>query len=60
MHIDAQTLTAIGVGAHLLAALLKTVLKAPKRQAQVDAIERKVDEMLGALNETNGTKGAAK
>ncbi len=54
MHIDAQTLTAIGVGAHLLAALLKTVWKAPKRQAQVDAIERKVDEMLGEL------KGAAK
>lgn len=49
MHIDLQLLVALGVGAHLLAALAKTLWKTPKRQAQVDAIERKVDAVLGAL-----------
>ncbi len=49
MHIDLQLLTALGVGAHLLAALVKALWKSPKRQAQVDAIERKVDGVLGAL-----------
>lgn len=49
MHIDLQLLTALGVGAHLLAALAKMLWKSPKRQAQVDAIERKVNSVLGAL-----------
>ena len=49
MHFDPQTLIAVGVGIHLLAALGKAVFKSPQRQAQIDAIERKVDEVLGTL-----------
>ena len=49
MHIDLQLLTALGVGAHLLAALAKALWKSPRRQAQVDAIESKLDGVLGAL-----------
>ena len=49
MHIDLQFLIAVGVGSHLLAALAKTVWKTPQRQAQVDAIESKLDAVLGAL-----------
>ncbi len=49
MHIDLQLLIAAGVGTHLLAALAKTLLKTPQRQAQVDAIEAKVDAVLAAL-----------
>ena len=49
MHIDSQTLILVGVGAHLLAALAKTLFHAPKRQAQIDTIERKVDEVLGQV-----------
>ena len=52
MHIDLQLLVALGVGAHLLAALAKTLWKTPQRQAQVDAIERKLDSVLGALQES--------
>jgi hypothetical protein len=52
MHIDPQTLIAVGVAAHLLAALAKTVFRTPKRQAQIDAIERKVDEVLGEVKGT--------
>lgn len=54
MHIDPQTLIALGVGTHLLAALAKTLWKTPRQQAQIDAIESKVDEVLGQL------KGAGK
>jgi len=43
MHFDTQTLIAVGVALHLLAALAKTLLKSPQRQAQIDAIEQKVD-----------------
>lgn len=53
MHIDLQTLVALGVGLHLLGALAKAIWKAPRRQAQIDAIERKVDDLLGQV------KGAA-
>ncbi len=49
MHIDPQTLIAVGVGAHLLAALAKSLFRSPRRQAQIDAIERKVDEVLGEV-----------
>ncbi len=49
MHIDLQLLIAVGVGSHLLAALVKTLWKSPRRQAQVDAIEAKVDSVLAAL-----------
>ena len=49
MHIDTQFFIAVGVGAHLLAALAKTLWKTPQRQAQVDAIEAKVDALLSAL-----------
>ena len=51
MHIDLQILVAIGVGAHLAAALAKTLWKSPQRQAQVDAIEQKVDAVLAALQQ---------
>ncbi len=49
MHIDAQTVIAAGVATHLLAALAKTLFRTPRRQAQIDAIERKVDEVLGEV-----------
>ena len=49
MHIDTQFLIAAGVGLHLLAALAKAVWKTPKQQAQIDAIERKVDTVLGQV-----------
>jgi len=49
VHIDLQFLIAAGVGVHLLAALAKTPWKTPQRQAQVDAIETKVDAVLAAL-----------
>jgi len=52
MHIDPQTLIAAGVAVHLLAALAKTLFRTPKRQAQIDAIERKVDEVLGEVRNT--------
>ena len=52
MHIDTQFLIAVGVGAHLLAAIAKTLWKSPQRQAQVDAIERKVDAVLGVLQQS--------
>ena len=49
MHINMQLLIAAGIGVHLLAALAKALWKSPRRQAQVDSIERKVDAILGAL-----------
>ncbi len=53
MHIDPQTLTQtlilVGVAVHLLAAGAKALFHTPKRQAQIDAIERKVDEVLGQV-----------
>ena len=49
MHIDPQTVIAVGVAAHLLGALAKTLFHTPKQQAQIDAIERKVDEVLGEV-----------
>ena len=49
MHIDLQLLIAAGVGSHLLAALAKMIWKSPQRQAQVDAIENKLDAVLGVL-----------
>lgn len=47
MHFDTQTAIALGVGAHLLAALAKALWRTPKQQAQIDAIERKIDAVLG-------------
>ena len=52
MHIDPQTLIAVGVGVHLLAALAKALFHTPRRQAQIDAIERKVDAVLGQVKTT--------
>ena len=49
MHVDPQTIIAIGVVSHLLAALAKTIWKTPQRQAQIDAIESKVDALLAEL-----------
>ena len=53
MHIDLQFLIALGVGAHLLGAFAKSLFRTPKRQAQVDAIERKVDALLGVLQQVS-------
>ncbi len=50
MHIDSQTLIAAGVAAHLLAFIARTLFHSPKRQAQIDAIERKVDEVLATVH----------
>lgn len=66
MHIDTQTLIAAGVGLHLLAALARAFFKAPKQQAQISAIETKVDDILGQLtgraagNASGSMKGDAK
>jgi len=58
MHLDTQTLIAAGVGIHLLAALAKTLFKTPRQQAQISAIESKVDDILGQL--TQAAKGTVK
>ncbi len=55
MHIDPQTLVALGVGVHLLAALAKALWKTPKRQAQIDAIEGKVDALLAQVQAAEKT-----
>ena len=52
MHIDAQTVIAAGVIVHMLAAVAKALFRTPGQQAQVDAIERKVDEVLGEVKGT--------
>ena len=52
MHVDPQTLIAAGVAAHLLAFIAKALFRSPRRQAQIDAIERKVDEVLGEMRAT--------
>ena len=49
MHIDLRFLIAVSVGSHLLATVAKALWKSPKQQAQVDSIEHKVDDILGAL-----------
>ncbi len=45
--MDAQTVIAIAVGLHLIGALYKSLVHDPKRQAQADAIEAKLDALLG-------------
>jgi hypothetical protein len=57
MHFDLNTLIAIGVGAHLLGALAKTIFHAPKQQAQIDAIEAKVNTVVTAV--TGGSANAS-
>ena len=52
MHID--WLIALGVGVHLLATLAKAIWKSPQRQAQADAIEQKIDDILAALQAAKG------
>ena len=52
MHIDLQLFIALGVGVHLLAAAARLLWKAPRRQAQVNAIEAKLDAVLGVLQNT--------
>ena len=52
MHFDTQTWIALGVGAHLVGALAKTLFHTPKQQAQIDAIENKVEAVLGQLGKT--------
>ena len=49
MQIDTQTWIALGVGAHLAGALVKTLVHTPKQKAQIDAIESKVEAVLGQL-----------
>lgn len=54
LRISTQDLILVGVGLHLLAALGRALIKAPKRQAQIDAIEAKIDGVLTTL-QTGGT-----
>ena len=49
MHFDAPTVAAVGIAVHLLAALAKALVKGPQRQAQIDAIERKVEAVLAEV-----------
>lgn len=58
MHFDLQTWIAAGVGLHLLAAFARALFKAPRQQAQISAIETKVDVILGQLTES--AKGTLK
>lgn len=61
MHIDLNTIIALGVGAHLLGAIAKTLFKTPRQQAQIDAIEAKIDgvisQLTGAASKTAGKDG---
>ena len=52
MHLDLQTVIAAGVTLHLLAAFAKALFKTPRQQAQISAIETKVDDILGQLKGT--------
>ena len=47
----AQNFILAGVGLHLVAALVKAVVKAPKQKAQVDAIEAKADLILNQVSQ---------
>jgi len=46
MHFDTQTWIALGVGAHLIGALARTIFHTPKQKAQIDAIEGKLETIL--------------
>jgi len=50
MHIDPQTVIAAGVAAHLLLFLAKFLFRSPGQRAQINAIERKVDEVLATVH----------
>ena len=59
MHFDTQTLIALGVGAHLVGALVKTIFHTPKQKAQIDAIESKVEAVLSQVQSVTAQKGSA-
>ena len=47
--IDAPTVAAVGSACTCWRALAKALFRTPQRQAQIDAIERKVDAVLGEV-----------
>ena len=47
MHIDTQSLVALGVALHLLGALAKMIWRSPRQQVQINLIEAKIDLLLG-------------
>ncbi len=50
MHFDPQTAIAAGVAAHLLLFIAKALFRSPGQQTQINAIERKVDEVLATIH----------
>jgi hypothetical protein len=54
MHIDLNQIIALGVAAHLLGAIAKTLFHSPKQQAQIDAIEAKLDNVVATVQAVAG------
>ncbi len=52
--MDTTTVIAIGVGLHLLGSLLRHFVHEPKKQAQINAIEGKVEDLIGQLAQKGG------
>lgn len=50
-NFNSQNLILVGVSLHLLGGLAKAVFRTPKQQAQIDAIEAKVDSVLGEVQQ---------
>lgn len=49
MHFDTQTVIALGVLANLAGALARHFWHTPKQQAQIDALQAAVDDVLAQL-----------
>ena len=50
-HFSTQNLILVGVFAHLMLALGKSVFKAPQQQAQLDHVSAKLDSVLSAAQQ---------
>lgn len=52
--MDAQTVIAAGVALNLLGALIRHFVHNPRRQAQIDAIEAKLNSVVAQLGQKGG------
>lgn len=50
-HLTTQNLILAGVFAHLFLTLSRSIWRRPKQQAQIDAIERKVDGVVSTAQQ---------
>lgn len=54
MHFDTQTVIALGVLANLAGALARHFFHTPKQQAQIDALQAAVNDVLQQVKGGNG------